>query len=143
MWKKRDRNKTKEQLVYERKLKEVFEKNRKIAREQIFPVVLKFATNAKHAENTLNIFKNVITQLMQKPYKTMKLEGLNMGEELTQDDKAPDREFHMALIESLKDIEIVDVMKLLDGMAGALNGYTMAEAGKKPMSEISIDDIVK
>ena len=138
-----NRGKTKEQLIYERKLKEMFEKNRKIARERIFPVVQKYATSAKHAENTLNIFKSVITTMTQKPLKTMTLADLKMDEELTKDEKAPDRDFHMALIEALKDIEIGEAQKFLEGMAGAINGYTLAEAGKKPMAEIMVDDLIK
>lgn len=135
--------KSKEQLAFEMKQKADFDRNRRIAREQIFPVLQKYATDAKHAENTLQIFKTVINSMMQMPYKDMTIGGLKMDEQLTKEEKAPDREFHMELIEALKDVPIVDTMKLLEGMAGSINGYTMGIAGKKPMNELNIDEIIK
>lgn len=135
--------KSKEQLRHEMKQLEEYNKHRAIARDRIFPILEQYATDAKHAENTLQIFKTVITQMMQLPYKDMTLSGLKMDEQLTKEEKAPDREFHLALIEAMKDVQIVDAMKLLEGMAGAINGATMAEAGKKPFKEISIDEIIK
>ena len=137
------KGKTKQQLAFELKQKQEYERNRKLAREVIWPVVAKHATDAKHAEQTLQIFKTVITQMMQMPYKEMTLGGLKMDEQLTKEEKAPDREFHMELIEALKDIPIVDVMKLIEGMAGSINGYTMGIAGKKPMTDINIDEVIK
>lgn len=142
-FKKGNRGKTKEQLVHERKQMEEFQKNRVIAREQIFPILVKYATDAKHAENTINIFKSVITTMMQMPYKDMPLSGLKMDEQLTKEEKAPDRDFHIALIEALKDVTIGDAIRLLDGMAGSINGYTTGVAGKMVMNEIKIDDIIK
>ena len=135
--------KSKAQLEAENRQIEEYNRSRKIAREIIWPVVLQHATDAKNAENTLQIFKSVITTMMQMPYRDMTIGGLKMDEQLTKEKKAPDRDFHMALIEALKDIKIADAMKLLDGMAGAINGYTTGLAGKKPMSEIGIDDIIK
>lgn len=135
--------KSKAQIQAENRQLEEYNRHRKIAREVIFPVISAHATDAKNAENTINIFKNVITTMMQMPYRDMTIGGLKMDEQLTKEDKAPDRDFHMALIEAMKDIKISDAMKLLDGMAGAINGFTTGLAGKKPMSEIAIDDIIK
>ena len=135
--------KSKTQIEAEMRQLEEYNRHRKIAREIIFPVIMTYATDAKNAENTINIFKSVITTMMQMPYRDMTIGGLKMDEQLTKEEKAPDRDFHMALIDALRDIKISDAMKLLDGMAGAINGYTMGIAGKKPMSEITIDDIIK
>ncbi len=135
--------KSKTQIEAENRQLEEYNRHRKIAREIIFPVIMTYATDAKNAENTINIFKSVITTMMQMPYRDMTIGGLKMDEQLTKEEKAPDRDFHMALIDALRDIKISDAMKLLDGMAGAINGYTMGIAGKKPMSEITIDDIIK
>lgn len=135
--------KSKTQIQAENRQLEEYNRHRKIAREVIFPVIASHATDAKNAENTINIFKSVITTMMQMPYRDMTIGGLKMNEQLTKEDKAPDRDFHMALIEAMKDIKISDAMKLLDGMAGAINGFTTGLAGKKPMSEIMIDDIIK
>ena len=135
--------KSKTQLEAENRQIEEYNRHRKIAREIIFPVIMTYATDAKNAENTINIFKSVITTMMQMPYRDMTIGGLKMDEQLTKEEKAPDRDFHMALIDALRDIKISDAMKLLDGMAGSINGYTMGIAGKKPMSEITIDDIIK
>lgn len=135
--------KSKTQIQAENRQLEEYNRHRKIAREVIFPVIASHATDAKNAENTINIFKSVITTMMQMPYRDMTIGGLKMDEQLTKEDKAPDRDFHMALIEAMKDIKISDAMKLLDGMAGAINGFTTGLAGKKPMSEIMIDDIIK
>ena len=135
--------KSKTQIQAENRQIEEYNRHRKIAREVIFPVIMTYATDAKNAENTINIFKSVITTMMQMPYRDMTIGGLKMDEQLTKEEKAPDRDFHMALIDALRDIKISDAMKLLDGMAGAINGYTMGIAGKKLMSEITIDDIIK
>jgi hypothetical protein len=135
--------KSKTQLQADNRQIEEYNRHRKIAREVIFPVIMTYATDAKNAENTINIFKSVITTMMQMPYRDMTIGGLKMDEQLTKEEKAPDRDFHMALIDALRDIKIADAMKLLDGMAGAINGYTNGLAGKKPMSEITIDDIIK
>lgn len=136
-------NKSKEQIAFEMKQKAEYEHSRKIAREQIWPVIAQYATDAKHAEQTLQVFKTVITQMMQMPYQDMTIGGLKMNEQLTKEEKAPDREFHMGLIEALADIKIVDAMKLLDGMAGSISGYTMGIAGKMKMEDLKIDDIIK
>lgn len=134
---------SKEQIAFEMKQKQEYERSRTIARDNIWPVLEKYATDAKHAEQTLQVFKTVINQMMQMPYVEMTVGGLKMDEQLTKEDKAPDKELHAGLIEALKDVKIVDAMKLLEGMAGSINGYTMNLAGKKPMSELTIDDIIK
>lgn len=135
--------KSKEQLRAEQRQIEEYTRNRKIARELLWPVIMTYATDAKSAENTINIFKSVVTTMMQMPYRDMTIGGLKMDEQLTKEEEAPDRDFHMALIDALRDIKISDAVKLLDGMAGSINGYTMGLAGKKPMSEITVDDIIK
>lgn len=140
---KRGPTKSKEQLAFEMKQKAEYETSRTLAREGLWPVVAKHATDAKHAENTLQVFKTVINQVMQMPYRDMTVGGLKLDEELTKDEKAPDKDFHAGLIDALKDVKIVDAMKLLEGLAGSINGYTMGIAGKKPMSEINLDDVVK
>lgn len=134
-------NKPKEQIAHEMAQKAHFERMKKIAREGIFPVLQKHAKNVKHAENTLQIFKSVITIMMQKPYKTMTIEGLKIKEELTDDTSVEDRDFHLELAEALKDVQISDAAKLLEGMAGSINGTTNKMAGEKPFETITVDDV--
>lgn len=136
-------NKTKEQLAYEMKIQADYERSRAVAREKIWPVIMQYAKDAKHAEQTLQIFKTVINQVMQMPYRDMKVSGLNLAEELTKDKDASDQAFHFGLIEALNDVSIVEAMKLMEGMAGSINGYTMNLAGQKPMAEIQLDEIIK
>lgn len=135
--------KTKEQIAFEMKQKQEYETSRAIAREKIWPVLEAHAKDAKHAEQTLQILKTVINQMMQMPYKDMTVGGLKMDEQLTKEDKVPDKEMHAALIEAIKDVKIVDAMKLLEGLAGSINGITMAEAGAKPFKDIKLDDVIK
>lgn len=134
-------NKSKQQLEFEMAQKAHFERMKKIAREGIFPVLQKHAKNVKHAENTLQIFKSVITIMMQKPYKTMTIEGLKIKEELTTDTSVEDQQFHLDLCEALKDVFIGDAAKLLEGMAGSINGTTSKMAGEKAFDTLTVDDV--
>jgi hypothetical protein len=137
---KRGPTKSKEQIAFEMKQKAHFERMKKIAREDIYPVVQKYAKNAKHAENTLQIFKSVITIMMQKPYKDMTIGGLQIREEITGDESVEDRDFHIALCEALNEVSIADAAKLLEGMAGSINGVTNKRAGEAPF-DLTVDDI--
>lgn len=134
-------NKSKEQIAHEMAQKAHFEHMKKIAREGIFPVLQKHSKNVKHAEQTLQIFKSVITVMMQKPYQKMTIEGLKIKEELTDDKSVEDREFHSDLCEALKDVSIGDAAKLLEGMAGSINGTTNKMAGEKAFDTLTVDDV--
>lgn len=134
-------NKSKEQIAHEMVQKAHFERMKKIARESIFPILQKHAKNIKHAEQTLQIFKSVITIIMQKPYKDMTIGGLQIKEELTTDTSVEDRDFHLDLCEALKDVSIADAAKLLEGMAGSINGTTNKMAGEKSFDTITVDDV--
>jgi hypothetical protein len=83
--KKKRPNKNKEQLSQEMKQIANAQKGRKIVREVLYPVLLKYADTIRQAEMFADIFKVAITVNMQRPFKEKNIGDLDWSAELKEE----------------------------------------------------------
>ncbi len=138
---KKRENKSKEQLAYEMKVREEAERQKRIVKEVLYPALKKHATSIQHAQRTCEIFKTVIMQAMQLPFKDKQMNYLNLKEELTKEKDVQDKELYAKLIDGFDDVAITDTLKLLEGMGGAIDGYIRGQTAKQPF-DIKLEELV-
>lgn len=134
--------KTKEQIIAEEKMKAEVNRLRPIAKGAIFQPLHDHATSISHAQRTCEILKVVMQGKMNQYWVDKTVGELGMLEELAKDEKMTDRDMYLAVLEGLSDVKIVDAMKLIEGMNGSIEGYMKKEYGKKPFSDLKVEELI-
>lgn len=115
---------------------------RGVARESIFPALLG-ARSLVHAQQICEILKTVITAAQNKYWSDKTIKDLGLLAEMSQEEEVLDKEIYTALLQNLGDTSIADAHKLIEGMGGALNGYTAKIARETLMSSLTAEDIIE
>ena len=135
-------NKSKEQLAHEIKLRDETIRQRKIVTDILYPVLHEHATSIAHAQQSCQVMKVVILQAMQKPFRDKAVDELHLDEELSKEKDVKDHDMFEAFAKGFKDVKIADVLKVLDGMGGAIDGYVRQKADKEDFKSIKVEDLV-
>lgn len=114
---------------------------RKIIREDLYPV-LQTAGSIVEVQQLCEILKTVMMNKCNAYWIDKTVLDLALLEELTGEEDVKDREIYEGVINALNGLTIVDAQKLLQGMGGALDGYTHKIAMGKPLSEIPVEEII-
>lgn len=133
---------SKEQIAQQMKQKAEVLRHRKLAKEVLFPALAN-TENLIEAQQACEILQTTIQAAMMKPYKEAKLEILKLDEELHKDEKNPRYKVYEVLIEGLKDVNIQDAMKVLQGMGGAIDGYIKIQARKQKFGDLKETDLIR
>lgn len=114
---------------------------KKIIRESIYPALQK-AGSIIDAKQVCEILKTVIMTKCNAHWADKTVLDLDLLQELTTDTEVKDRDMHIELITALNELTITDAQKLLQGMGGALDGYSQRVAAKQPLSEVPVEEII-
>lgn len=140
--KQKRQNKTKKQLLDDQKFLEGVERQKKYARDILYPALHEHTTSIQHAQRSCEVMKMVIMGAMQKPFKDKTVGYLELEKELIAEKDVKDRELFLAFINGFKDIEIGEAVKLFEGMGGAIDGYIRAESANKSFKEIPLEKLI-
>ncbi len=135
-------NKSKEQLLYETRLKDETSRQKKIVTEILYPILHEHTTSIAHAQQSCQVMKVVLLQAMQKPFRDQNVSELHLDEELTKEKDVKDKAMFEAFAIGFKDVKIADTLKVLEGMGGAIDGYVRQKADKEDFKNIKIEDLV-
>jgi hypothetical protein len=135
-------NKSKEQLAHEIKLRDEVNRQKKIVTEVLYPILHEHATSIAHAQQSCQVMKVVLLQAMQKPFRESNVSELHLDEELTKEKDVKDKMMFEAFNTGFKDYKISDVLKILEGMGGAIDGYIRQKADKEDFKNIKVEDLV-
>lgn len=114
---------------------------RKIIREELYPV-LQTVGSIVEAKQLCEILKTVMMNKCNAYWVDKTVLDLALLEELTGEEDVKDREIYEGIIKALNGLSIVDAQKLLQGMGGALDGYTHKIAMGKMMNDIPVEEII-
>ena len=135
-------NKSKEQLAHEMRLRDETLRQKKVVTEILYPVLHEHSTSIAHAQQSCQVMKVVILQAMQKPFRDKNISELHLDEELTKEKDVKDKAMFEAFANGFKDVKIADVLKVLDGMGGAIDGFVRQKADKEDFKSIKVEDLV-
>lgn len=135
-------HKSKEQLLHEQKLIAETTRQKAIVTDKLYPVLHEFSTSISHAQQMCQVMKVVILQAMQKPFRDENVSKLNLEEELIKEKDVKDKAMFEAFISNFKDVSIADVLKVLEGFGGAIDGYIRQETTKRDFKEIKLQDLI-
>lgn len=132
---------SKEQVAHQFAMKAEADRFKKLIREDLYPI-LQTAGSIVEAQQLCEVMKTVMMSKCNAYWADKNVSELNLEEELTSELDAKDIEIYTNIVKALAPLSIVDAQKLLQGMGGALDGYTRREAAKKPLSEVPVEEII-
>lgn len=138
---KKRHNKSKEELLQEVKQREFSEAQKKeterrrtIAKDTLFPILLKSAKSIRHAQQICKIFENGILTLHNNGLATKTLTDLDLAEHFKGDDEA-----HVTfreILEAFKEEKLNSCLDIIGGMSGAIDSFITQETTTRPLSEL-------
>lgn len=114
---------------------------KKLIRENLYPI-LQTAGSIIEAQQLCEVLKTVMMSKCNAYWADKKVSDLGLMEELTGDEDAKDVEIYSEVIQAINELPITDAQKLLQGMGGALDGYTRRRADEMLMKDIPVEEII-
>lgn len=135
-------HKSKEQVAHEMRLKQEADKGKAIVRDVLFPILWEHATTISNAERLAEIFKVIIMQAMQAPFKDKNIGDLDFKPMLNEEKDDKSRQIFVAFTGGFKDIKITDAVKILQEFEGGINAYFSAESHKREFKTLTLEDLI-
>lgn len=132
---------SKEQVAQQMAMRAEADRFKKIIKENLYPVLQK-AGSLMDAQTLCTVISKVMLAKCNQYWVDKKVSDLKLLEELANDGDAKDREIYTGVIEAINDLPITDAQKLLQGMGGALDGYTRKIAEGKQMADLPVEEII-
>lgn len=107
----------------------------------LYPI-LQTAGSIVEAQQLCEVMKTVMLNKCNAYWLDKTVADLELVSELAGDENAEDVAIYTKVIIAMAELSITDAQKLLQGMGGALDGYTRREAMKKPLSEVDVLEII-
>lgn len=141
MKKPKREQKSKEQLKHEMRQREMAEEQKKeierrraIAKDTLYPILLKYAKNIRHAQNICKIMENAILTLHNNQLATKMLSELEMAQHFAGDDES-----HVTfkeILEAFKDEKLNSCLDIIGGMSGAIDSFVTQELTTRKLDEL-------
>lgn len=138
---RRLQNKSRSDIATEMLQKQTAQRRKKIVSSVLFPILLKHSKSIKQAEQFADIFKVNILMQMQKPYKDKSVGALDFSEDIAKD-KGEGQTLFTELVESFKDISIVDTMAILADFSQGINNFLTNEKNTRQLSDIKLEQLI-
>lgn len=132
---------SKEQVQQQMAARQEADKFKKLIREDLYPI-LQTAGSIIEAQQLCEVLKTVMMSKCNSYWADKTVADLELLEELAGDENAEDVDTYTKAIQAINSLTITDAQKLLQGMGGALDGYTRREASKKPLIEVPVEEII-
>lgn len=133
---------SKEQLEQQMKLRAEVEKGKKIVRDVLYPILHEHATTISNAERMTEVFKVVIMQAMQRPFKDKLVGDLDFSADLNDEKDDKSRVVFTAFVEGFKDIPISEAVKILQEFEGGVNAYFQNESRTREFKSLVLSDLI-
>lgn len=132
---------SKEQIAQQMAMKAEADRFKGIIRDKLYPV-LQESGSITDAQQFCEVLKTVIMSKCNAYWADKNISDLGLIDELVGDSDAKDVDIYRAALEAIADLSITDAQKLLQGMGGALDGYTRRVAGAQPLKEVDVTEII-
>lgn len=133
--------KSKEQLLHEIKQREMaeaqkkeVERRRAIAKDVLYPILLKHSKNIRHAQNICKIMENSILTLHNNALAALNLSQLELAQHFAGDDEA-----HVTfkeILEAFKDEKLNSCLDIIGGMSGAIDSFVTQELTTRTLDDL-------
>lgn len=133
---------SKEELIQRAKAIAEAEKGKKIVREVLFPILQEHATTIQNAERLTEIFKVVIMQAMQIPFKDKTVGDLDFESMLADEKEDKSKATFIAFTKGFKDVPIADAVKILQEFSGGISAVVEQEMKKREFKTITLEDLI-
>lgn len=118
------------------KLKEV-KRQRKIAKDKLFPFLLTSSNNVEDAKNFLQIFSVAVRQAFNNKQLISTIGSLKIDQLM--DKKSPDYKRYKFVLDLMKDETISVALGLTEGMGGAIDAFIRQEMMKRKLDSIKTE----
>lgn len=122
--------------------KQEAEKGKAIVKNILFPILWEHATTISNAERITEVFKVVIMQAMQIPFKDKNVGDLDFKSMLDEEKDDKSKEVFNAFVEGFKDVKIADAVKILQEFEGGVNAYFDNESRKREFTTMTLEDLI-
>lgn len=138
---KKRHNKSKEEILQEQrqkefaqKQKEETERRRVVAKDILFPILLKNSKSIRHAQNICKIMENSILTLHNNQLATKSLSELELAQHFAGDDEASTT--FREMLEAFKDEKLNACLDVIGGMNGAIDSFIAQESNTRSLTEL-------
>jgi len=133
---------TKEQVAQQMKMKAEAMKGKEIVKNILYPILHEHATSIANSERLTEIFKVIIMQAMQIPFKDKTIGDLDFSPMLDDEKDDKSRLIFTAFVKGFKDIKITDAVKILQEYEGGVNAYLQKELQTREFKSLSLEDLI-
>lgn len=133
---------SKQQIAQQMKQIEEAKKGKKIVRKILYPILKKHATTIANSERITEIFKVVIMQAMQIPFKDKKVGDLDFTPMLADEKDEKSKAIFEACVNGFKDIKISEAIKILGEYEGGVNAYLQNELKTREFKTLKLEDLL-
>ena len=133
--------KSKEQLMHEMRQREMqeaqkkeIERRRVIAKDVLYPILLKNSKSIRHAQNICKIMENSIMTLHNNQLATKSLAELELAQHFKGDDEA-----HITfkeILDAFKDEKLNSCLDIIGGMSGAIDSFVTQELTTRTLDDL-------
>jgi len=133
---------TKEQVAQQMKMKAEAMKGKEIVKNILYPILHEHATSIANSERLTEIFKVIIMQAMQIPFKDKTIGDLDFSPMLDDEKDDKSRLIFTAFVKGFKDIKITDAVKILQEYEGGVNAYLQKELQTREFKSLTLEDLI-
>lgn len=132
----------KQQIAQQMRQIEEAKKGKRIVSEILYPILTEHATTIANSERITEIFKVVIMQAMQIPFKDKTIGDLDFSSMLNDEKDDKSKAIFVACVEGFKDIKIADTVKILNEYEGGVNAYLQNELKTREFKSLKLEDLL-
>lgn len=133
--------KSKAQILQEMKQQEMMEAQRKevdrrrvIAKETLFPILLKYSQSIRHAQQICKIVENAIITLHNNELGMKVLSDLQLDQHFKGDDEASVA--FREILEAFKAEKLTTCLEVIGGMSGGIDSFIAEETKNRKLTEL-------
>jgi len=127
-------NKSKPEIVEDMKKKVDIDRRRSVARNELYPILLKGSKSIDHAQIVCQAVDSAIRAKFNKQMLTQNLAGLELEKDLNP--SADEHEMYKAIFDILNKETVASAVELISGMADAISNFVRAETHERKLDTL-------
>lgn len=133
---------SKEQIAQQMKAKAEAQKGKQIVQDILYPILHEHATTIANSKRLTEIFKVIIMQAMQIPFKDKTTGDLDFSPMLDEEKDDKSRIIFQAFVDGFKDVKIADAIKILQEYDSGVDAYLQQELQKREFKSLTLEDLI-
>lgn len=113
------------------------ERQRKLVREQLYPMVVDASTSITDASQFVSVLLMSVRQQFQSQMRTQKVKDLDLLSKI--DAKADRADKYKKVLELFQDETVSTTTQLLEGFGNAIDSFVKEELTKRPFDSLKTD----